>query len=68
METGTVVFLVVWTSLVVLTIAAVVDAARIPSERWKAAGLDKTTWIVLLIVGNIVAAPAYFGWIRKRLR
>ena len=49
-------------------IAGIVDAAFVPSERWKRAGLDKTTWIVLILSANFVGAVAYFGWIRKRLK
>ena len=50
-----------------LTISALVDAARVPRGTWQAAGLDKTTWIVLIIVGGFVGAIAFFGWIRRRL-
>ena len=50
-----------------LPIAALVDAARVPRDNWQAAGLDKTTWIVLILVGGFVGAIAFFGWIRKRV-
>ena len=49
-------------------IAGIVDAALVPSERWQRAGLDKTTWIVLILSANFVGAVAYFGWIRRRLK
>ena len=57
----------IWFLLMGLWLSALVDAARVPAERWQGAGLDKTTWIVLLIAANFAGAIAYFGWIRKRL-
>ena len=62
-----VMFLIVMFFSFGLPITALVDAARVPSDGWKRAGLDKTTWIVLVIVGSFVGAIAYFGWIRRRL-
>ena len=60
-------FLVVMFLSLALPIAALVDAARVPGDRWREEGLDKTTWIVIIIVGGIVGGIAYFGWIRRRL-
>ncbi len=58
------VFMFLWFAL---PITALVDAARVPSDKWQQAGLDRTTWVVLIIVGSVVGAIAYFGWIRRRL-
>ncbi len=60
-------FLVIMFLYFGLPITALVDAGRVPGDAWRQAGLDKTTWIVLIIVGSFVAAIAYFGWIRRRL-
>ncbi len=68
LPSGAFVMIGVWFLIMSLWIASIVDAAFVPAEQWRQAGLDKTTWIVLILSANFVASVAYFGWIRKRFR
>lgn len=54
-------FWVIWIALIALWVAvvgwniwAIVDCARRPTHEWTAAGQDKTTWLLLLILVGLV--------------
>ena len=51
---------------IVAAVTALVDAARVPRHEWEQRNLSKTLWIVLIMVGGILGAIAYVGWIRRR--
>lgn len=60
------------TAVVGLALWGAVDATCLPSEHWKAAGLDRTTWVALMGIGaplgfGVLAAVAYAFRLRPRL-
>ncbi len=68
--------LVVGLGLLSLPIAAVIDAARRPALQWNRVGLNRRTWILVMVVGTIlgfgivgvVAALEYLTSVRPKLR
>jgi uncharacterized BrkB/YihY/UPF0761 family membrane protein len=46
--------------LLAIPIWAVIDAASRPSSQWKAAQLDRTTWVILVAGGTVFLAPVGF--------
>jgi Protein of unknown function (DUF2516) len=60
--------------LVVPVLWAVVDAALLPSDAWRASGKSQTMWIALLLGGLVLCGPiglvlaiVYFVSIRPRV-
>jgi hypothetical protein len=47
---------------------ALVDAAMVPKERWRAAGRHKLLWLVLIFYGYVVAAAWYAWRVRPAIR
>ena len=46
----------------------IIDAAVRPESQWSEADQSKVLWIVLQVIGGIVAAIAYFVAIRPKLK
>jgi Protein of unknown function (DUF2510) len=61
-------FVVIVGSLVMLVVA-VVDIAKRPEWQWRLAGQEKTVWLLLVILVNVLAIPSLIYWfnIRKKL-
>ncbi len=68
--------LVVGLGLLSLPIAAIIDAARRPALQWNRVGLERRTWILVLVAGTIlgvgvvgvVAALEYLTSVRPKLQ
>ena len=54
-----VVLLLVWVALAALWVASLVDALRRPDSQWKAAGQNKTLFVVLIILTGWLGALLY---------
>jgi Protein of unknown function (DUF2510) len=52
-------FLVVWLGAVGFWIAKIIEVARIPDQQFRAAGTDKTLWVVVVILAQIIGALAW---------
>lgn len=59
-----IVSILLWLGLLGWNIWAIVDCARRPDHQWAAAGQDKTTWLLLLIlVGLVLGFGCGITWI-----
>lgn len=61
------VFVVVFAFVAFLPLYCILDAASRPSATFRAAGSNKTLWVVLLIWLNLFAAVVYLSSVRPRL-
>lgn len=59
--------IVLFLVMAALWIWSLVDALRIPDQRWSAAGENKILWVVLIVVLGILGSILYVLIPRKRL-
>jgi hypothetical protein len=50
------VFFGVWLGAIVYWIVALVEVARIPEQQFRAAGTEKTMWILVVVLAQIIGA------------
>jgi hypothetical protein len=62
------VLVAVFVAVLVLQIWAIVDAATVPSARWRQLGHRKAIWLVLIWFSSGIAAAYYGLRLRARLR
>jgi hypothetical protein len=60
-------FLVPALVLAAIWISSLVDALRIPDQRWAAAGQNKVLWVVLIVVLGLLGSLLYVLMPRKTL-
>lgn len=51
---GFLIFAAVWLAVVGFWIAKIIEVARISEQQYRAAGTDKTLWVVVVVVAQIV--------------
>jgi hypothetical protein len=49
-------FAAVWVAALVYWILAIVEVARIPEQQFRAAGSEKTLWLLVVILAGIIGA------------
>jgi H+/Cl- antiporter ClcA len=65
---GLSVFLAVWVGFLVVLIVSLVQVVRIPDHQFRAAGSEKVTWILLVVLLNPVGGLIWLLSKRKKLR
>lgn len=56
---------IVLIAFVLVPLAGVIDAARLPRSAWEGAGRSKRFWILVQILGLYIGALAYFAGVRR---
>lgn len=49
-------FLGLWIAAITFWIFMVVEVARIPDEQFRAAGTEKTVWVLVVVLAHIIGA------------
>jgi cell division protein FtsX len=59
-----IVFFVAWVAATGLWIVSIVEVARIPSEQFRAAGTQKTSWVLVVVLAGVIGGLIW--WLVKR--
>ena len=50
------IFIAVWLATLVFWIAKIIEVARIPEVQYRAARTDKTMWVIVVVVAQVIGA------------
>ncbi len=53
-----------WAAMLVFWIFALVDVVRIPEQQFRVAGTEKTVWVLIVVLAQIIGALVW--WFAKR--
>jgi len=62
-----IVFLIAFVAIPIITIVALVDIARRPQSEWEKAGQSQLMWVLLVVFVSVIGVILYYAIARPRL-
>ncbi|MFC2153315.1 PLDc N-terminal domain-containing protein [Actinomycetota bacterium] len=62
-----IVFLIAFIAIPIVTIIALVDIARRPRSEWETAGQNQLVWVLLVVFVSVIGVVLYYAIARPRL-
>jgi hypothetical protein len=61
-------FFLIWAAAIAVWIVGIVDVVKIPEHQFRAAGTDKTTWVLIVVLAQAIGAIIWFAAKRSDVR